>query len=234
MRAHPPVEERFDVDGAETIADPLQRIGVVAGGEPVGQFFEADAGLDRLAFGPLVPVDPHLGRIGKVGAQLDEPGAEVVIPDVEVERRHPPLRLRERVARWSRLVGVVVIAGEHRLELLGHADGNHTRLGGRPQIRAHHVGLAVTLGEAHHRDLVLGGEGHHRSTKRGADPVEQRRRRDRRVHAVTQEHDDLAAHLQVRDIRVQIDAIEALQVNGDMTSQQIIDVRDLSHRTTPT
>jgi hypothetical protein len=37
-----------------------------------------------LAFGPLVSVDPDLGGVGEVGADLDERRPEVVVPEVEV------------------------------------------------------------------------------------------------------------------------------------------------------
>jgi hypothetical protein len=48
----------LDGAGSEPVADGLQCGGVVAGGEAVGQFPEADTGLEGLAFGPLVPAMP--------------------------------------------------------------------------------------------------------------------------------------------------------------------------------
>jgi hypothetical protein len=62
---------------------------VLAGGEAVGELGEADAGLGGLAFGPLVAVEPDLARIGEVGTHLDEGGAEVGVPQVEVVAGHP-------------------------------------------------------------------------------------------------------------------------------------------------
>src|SRR6266498_790957 len=67
--------------------------------------------------GPLVAVDPHLGRIGEVTAQLDKPGAEVTVQHVEVIDRHPPVGLGEGEAGWAGLAGGAVIAGKHALEL---------------------------------------------------------------------------------------------------------------------
>jgi len=46
------------VPGSEPVADRLQRGGVLAGGEPVGQRGEPEPGLAGLALGPLVPVAP--------------------------------------------------------------------------------------------------------------------------------------------------------------------------------
>ena len=122
---HPPLEERVDVGRAEPIADRLQGGRVVTGPEPVGQLGEADPGGGGLLLGPLVPVQPDLGRIREVGAQLDEARPELGVPDVEVEDADPAIGLDERVARRAGLPGGQVVAGEHRLELLGHPDRHH-------------------------------------------------------------------------------------------------------------
>jgi hypothetical protein len=61
----PPLGEDLDGAGLQPVADRLQAGRVVAGGEPAGQGGEPDAGLDRLALGPLVPVDPDPGRVGQ-------------------------------------------------------------------------------------------------------------------------------------------------------------------------
>jgi hypothetical protein len=63
----------------------LQGGWVVAAGQPVGQLGDGDASRGGLAFGPLVAVDHTLARYGKGPAQLDEPGPEVTIQDIEAE-----------------------------------------------------------------------------------------------------------------------------------------------------
>ena len=73
---HPPGEECLDVSGAEPITDRLQPGWVVAGPEPVGQFGEPDARSRGLLLDPLVAVQPHLGRIVRIG-----PGRSVVLSD---------------------------------------------------------------------------------------------------------------------------------------------------------
>ena len=65
------------------------------------------------------------------------------------------------------------MTGEHRLELLGHADSHHPRLGGGGQIGTHHLGLAITLGETHKRDPVVVSERQDRLAETVADLVEQ-------------------------------------------------------------
>ena len=59
----PPVEDRLYVGGPEPVTDRLEPVSPAGGGEPVGQRLEVDPGPGSLAFGPLVPVEPHLDRI---------------------------------------------------------------------------------------------------------------------------------------------------------------------------
>lgn len=120
-RRHP------DRAGAQPVADALHLGGIVAGGEPVGELGEPQALLGRLPFGPLVAVDPDHDRVGEVTAQLDEPGADLVIPHLEEVAAHPPFGLLEPVPGWARLAVVApsVLAAEHPLELLPHPDRDH-------------------------------------------------------------------------------------------------------------
>ena len=50
-----------------------------------------DPFLVGLALGSLVPVEPDLGRVGEVVADVDERRAEVDVPEVEVVAGHPPV-----------------------------------------------------------------------------------------------------------------------------------------------
>jgi hypothetical protein len=61
---HPSVEEPLHVARPEPVADGLEGGGVGAGREAVGQLGETNTVAGGLAFGPLVPVDPHLGGVG--------------------------------------------------------------------------------------------------------------------------------------------------------------------------
>jgi hypothetical protein len=61
------------------------------------------------------------------------------------------------------------------MELLADTDRHHARPGGRVQIRADHVDLAIVLAEPHKRDLMLLRERMHRSTEPVADLFHQRR-----------------------------------------------------------
>ena len=128
--ADPAVEERLDVAGPEPVADRLQRGGVVAGGEPVGQRPVADPGPVGLAFGPLVAVEPHLGRIGEVGADLDEPRPELGVEHVEVVDPDAAFGLGELEPDPAAGAGVLG-GGEHPLELLGRRRSRPPRTGRR-------------------------------------------------------------------------------------------------------
>ena len=73
----PAVEEALDIVGTEGVADGLEASGLGAGGKAVGQLAEVQATSTGLAFGPFVPVYPDLGRVGEVGADLDDEPAWV-------------------------------------------------------------------------------------------------------------------------------------------------------------
>jgi hypothetical protein len=75
----PVLGERLDGGRPKPVADLPQGRRVVGGGESVGQLGEPDPGMCGLAFGPLVAVDPNLGGVGEVGADLDERRPEVDI-----------------------------------------------------------------------------------------------------------------------------------------------------------
>ena len=44
-----------------------------------------------------------------------------------------------------------------------------------------------------------------------------------------EEAHDLAADLEVGDVRVEVDAVEAVEVQHDMSVEDVVDVADLNH-----
>ena len=113
----PPLGEHLDGARLQPVADLLQSGRVLAGREAVGQLGKRDPGLGGLPLGPLVPVDPDLGRAGEIRADLDERRAEISVPQVEVVAGHPPVSLGEGELR-RRGLGVALIGGPDSLELL--------------------------------------------------------------------------------------------------------------------
>ena len=181
-----------------------------------------------------MPVEPHLDRVGKVGAHLDEGRPEVLVPDVEVEAGHPPIGLGERVPHLVAGVAPVLalIGGEDVLVLLRDPDRGHPRTAGRGlpgQMRAHHLLLAVGLGEFHDRDLVGFGEGPHAPTESGAELLHDRRRGDRVAQMPGHEPDHLPRRLQLRDIAVEIDPIQTLQIKRHVPIEKIVHRQRLGH-----
>jgi hypothetical protein len=61
----PAGKESLDLGGAELVADRPEPLGLLAGGNAVGQLGDGQTGRGRLPLGPLVPVEPHLGWEGK-------------------------------------------------------------------------------------------------------------------------------------------------------------------------
>ena len=152
-------------------------------------------------------VEPDLGRIGEIGADLDERRAEALIPQVEVVAGHPPVSLGEGELRRRR-AGLAPVGRPDPLEFLRHPDRHHLRpAGGRRllQVRGHHLGLAVPLSELHPGDAVRLGKGGHRAAELLPDLVEQRRGRNWQPQMLGHERDHLPAGLQDRHIGVQVD-----------------------------
>ena len=141
--------------------------GLGAGGKPVGQFGEVEAAPTGLALGPLVPVEPDLGRIGEVGADLDEAESEVAIVDVEVGTSRPGARSCSQSNQGAPAAAGLLGGAEDPLELLGGHDGHHPEaslvLSGL-EIGMDMVELAVVpagaigLLEMQDRDVVVLGE----------------------------------------------------------------------------
>ena len=178
-----------------------------------------------------MPVDPDLGRVGEVGADLDERAAGVLIPQVEVIAGHPAVGLGEGVLRDGG-PGIALAGGPDPLELLGDAGRGHPGPPGgrlRLQVRLHHVDLAVALAEPHPRDPVRAGVGLHRPAEPRPDVLHQRRRRDRLAQVLGHERDHLPAGLQDGNVGVEVDPVQALDVQDAMPVQEFPSCHDMRH-----
>jgi hypothetical protein len=118
------------------------------------------------------------------------------------------------------------------LEFLRPADRHHPGLarGGSPhQQRAHHLDLPHPPGELHDRDVVALGEPGHRLAETGADLLEHRRGGNRHAQVIVQEREDPAAGLQRRHIAIEVNPVQALDVQHGVTIQQLRDCDHMRH-----
>ncbi len=72
----------------ELVGQPLRELRVGAAQKPVVQRLEVHTAALELALEVFVPVDAELGGVGKIGAELQEEGTEVLVHGVEVVKVH--------------------------------------------------------------------------------------------------------------------------------------------------
>ena len=93
--------------------------------------------------------------------------------------------------------------------------------------------MRVGLGEPHHRDVLVVCEPRYRFAERDADLVEERRRRDRVALVRGQEAHHLATDLQVGHVGVEVDPIQALQIQPYLPVEHVVDRHRYSHDRQP-
>jgi len=216
----PATEEALHVARRQAARDRGQRLGVVGRAEAVVERLEADAGLLRLALGPLVAVEADPDGKRRVGHRLDE--------------RRPPVPVAQ--------VEVVVI-DEHRLAAEGEV-----RVAVRPAVTPAAPGRGLLLGDADHHDpeapLALGPleVGARQILLRGALPKTQQwdlvvfrealdllhvtapdlaeqRRRGNRVAAIEQKAHHLPLAHQPRHIPLQEQAVDRAHPQRHVVAQ---------------
>jgi hypothetical protein len=146
---------------------------------------------------------------------------EVRIEDVEVVDADAPALAEELKAHRPGLGGAV----DHPRKLLAGHDRHHPEVAlslGRLKVGTDVVELAVIRPrpiwrlELEDRDPMSVGEPPDLTTEAVADPAQKRGRRGRLPEVPGDEPHHLAAHLQVRDIRVEQQPIDALDLQGDV------------------
>ena len=117
------------------------------------------------------------------------------------------------------------MSGPHPLELLGHANRGHPRPPGARlagQVRAHHLQLGIILAEPDPRDLIGLGERGDRPAEPVPELPEQHRRGKREPQVPGQERHHLRTGLQDRHVRVEIDPVQALDVQHHMPVEHVV------------
>src|SRR5260221_637246 len=93
--------------------------------------------------------------------------------------------------------------------------------------------LADAPGKLDHRDVIHLSKRGHCLAEPAADLTEDRRRGDRHAPVIVQEREHLPAHLQRRHIAVEINAVQALDVQHRVTIQQFRDRDHMRHEDHP-
>ncbi len=96
-------------------------------------------------------------------------------------------------------------------------------------MRLHHVDLPPALAEPHPRDPVRRRVRLHRLAEPGPDLLHQRRRRDRLAQVLRHERDHLPAGLQDWDVRAEVDAVRAFDIQHRMPVQKFPGCHDSRH-----
>jgi hypothetical protein len=87
--------------------------------------------------------------------------------------------------------------------------------------------------EAQQGDALLLGKGRHRLAEAVADALEQGRRRHLVAQMLGQEGDHLAADLQVGDVGVEVEAVQAIQLERYVAVQDLVAVHHRRHMDHP-
>jgi hypothetical protein len=132
---------------------------------------------------------------------------------------------------------------KHLLDLLGGDNGHHpdaTLLLGQVEVGADMIELAVIpagavrFGQTKQGNPVHLGEVTNQLAEAVAHRLEQRRGRNGVAPMLGQERGHLATHLEVRDIHVQVEPIDAGHVEVNMAIKNVVDVHHgRSHQATP-
>ena len=97
------------------------------------------------------------------------------------------------------------------------------------QVRRHHLQLGLVLLEPDPRDVVGIGERQHRPAEPVAHLPEQRRRGERESQVAGEERHHLGTGLQDRHVGVEVDPVQALDIQRHMPVQHVIHRHDPSH-----
>src|SRR6516225_6589851 len=151
----PAAQELIDLLGSELFTDGL--LGISTGSEAVVQRLIGYSLLLELTLGVLVTIHTQLGGIGKIGAELQEKGAEVSIHTV-------PVVLVDHGCGTND--PGIALAGLRVASLFGAEDGSLFLVSAQKhypfllievaELFRHHLFLALSFIKLDQRDLVLG------------------------------------------------------------------------------
>jgi hypothetical protein len=145
--------------------------------------------------------------------------AEVAVHAIEVEVVNHPGRLHDPGIGLA-LVIVALLGPEQRGLLLRPPDEHDPLSAARRleggQVLVHHIVFALPFGEVHPGDLLPLGETVHRRGEPVSDPGQRGRRGDRQAHLALHIPQQPAGVLQLRDVHVEVHAVDALHLERHM------------------
>src|SRR5882672_2206081 len=224
--AQPAPEETVDMLGAEAVADLLQLLRVVASEEAVVELDVPYALAADLALGPLVAIDPDAHAERRVRRELDEAEAEIPVEQIEIVLVDVDLTSVEGETRWAapRLARELPLPlldhAKSRDHLLSHAD-HHDALFAfeASQVFLGDILLALLALEPHNGDVVSLSEGINAPDELVGQPAEQLRRRDGPAAVLGKEPPEILGSLQPRHVPVEVQAVDAVDVEGDVVAE---------------
>lgn len=225
----PLARQGVDLGGAELTADLCQPLGILATQDAVVERFEGNALLGQLALDALVAVNANLGAVREIRAEFEEEGAEAVIDGGEVVGVGQG-RGEGQLGRAAARGGIGLGLGAQHARLLLHlADVQHALAAVPLPQGLGALVLALASLEADQVDVALAGEGldggHEAARHRG----HQGRGGHRAAAHLAEEPGRPARGLQQRLVEIEVEPVDALDLQGDMLGDGFGDVGCRSH-----
>src|SRR5579871_2154041 len=216
----PLAQQSVDFGTGQAVAQLLEALGIGTGKDAVVEGLEGNALLGQLAFDVLVAVNTELGVVREVGAELEEERAEVLVDAVKVKLVDHGRGAHDPGVRLARL-GVLALLGAQDggllLSLADEADA-FAALEACPILQGNLL-LALPRGEGNERDLVPLGETLHAGDERLGQGIHKGRRSEGVTTMGAEEGSDLTFALEPGLVDVEVHAVDALDLQGNMLAQ---------------
>jgi len=220
----PARKEPGDRRGIQRVAHLLERLGSGARQKAVVQRGESDPTRVELSLRPFVSVEADLDRIWGIAADLDEGRSPLGVEEIDVVVVH--VDGFPEVDKFHEAAALLFGRGPRGGAFLGDAnqDDATARVTARPVALNDRV-FTFALPEFDPRNAVLVGPGPERRFERRRDLAEDRRRGNFLPAGSNEKVNHAAPALQPRDVRVEIQAVDAPHFQGHVVFDNLGNVR---------